>query len=356
MDNGTMVEAFKHLNYMQLIKSSFVSKRFRNLIRTNRHRLALLYVGSIDMQRAHGSDPASIKMFGKDISPEEYNEWVIRNQYSKQIPLEGQVGGKQSSQCDRKVYALDVVAYYPKRCGFYRMTVFNAQVELNHENWPLFQHFVRLLTDPFIYIRDLGLTSQNDVLNLLTGVISQDRDRLQCKELTFNLEGDIKKFMSWIKKRVRCDKFQIFNRDICSSDSNYDDDLLDFFLTGARCTSKIKMEHYDPPEVILEFVQKFMDLKKCDEYQIVESIEYEIDRNANAIFQYANAIRVLKRDYARFIVPTHIYLPNNDRPSINQAFEFINDDIGKKLHLTALILDTRVWEHNSYINLKVENL
>ncbi|KAI1706330.1 hypothetical protein Ddc_15342 [Ditylenchus destructor] len=44
MDNGTMVESFKYLNYCQLAKISLVSKRFWNLIRTNRHRLALLYV------------------------------------------------------------------------------------------------------------------------------------------------------------------------------------------------------------------------------------------------------------------------------------------------------------------------
>ncbi|KAI1690596.1 hypothetical protein DdX_22405 [Ditylenchus destructor] len=49
MDNGTMVQAFKYLNYCQLAKNSLVSKRFRNLIRTHRHSLALLYVDAIGM-------------------------------------------------------------------------------------------------------------------------------------------------------------------------------------------------------------------------------------------------------------------------------------------------------------------
>ncbi|KAI1695756.1 hypothetical protein Ddc_21004 [Ditylenchus destructor] len=49
LDNGTMVEALKYLNYCQLAKNSLVSKRFRNVIQTHRHKLALLFVHSIDM-------------------------------------------------------------------------------------------------------------------------------------------------------------------------------------------------------------------------------------------------------------------------------------------------------------------
>ncbi|KAI1694195.1 BTB/POZ domain-containing protein [Ditylenchus destructor] len=44
MDNDTMLEVFKHLNCCQLANSSLVSKRFWNLLRTNRHSLALLSV------------------------------------------------------------------------------------------------------------------------------------------------------------------------------------------------------------------------------------------------------------------------------------------------------------------------
>ncbi|KAI1695792.1 hypothetical protein Ddc_20967 [Ditylenchus destructor] len=44
MDNGTMVETFKFLNYCQLAKESLVSKRFRNLIQAHRHSLARLSV------------------------------------------------------------------------------------------------------------------------------------------------------------------------------------------------------------------------------------------------------------------------------------------------------------------------
>ncbi|KAI1713326.1 trypsin inhibitor like cysteine rich domain-containing protein [Ditylenchus destructor] len=47
MDNGTMVESFKFLNYRQLAKNSLVSNRYWNLIRTHRHSLALLDIKEI---------------------------------------------------------------------------------------------------------------------------------------------------------------------------------------------------------------------------------------------------------------------------------------------------------------------
>ncbi|KAI1693839.1 hypothetical protein Ddc_22513 [Ditylenchus destructor] len=57
LDNGTMVEAFKFLNYCQLATSSHVSKRFWNLIRTHRHKLALLDVNEISMGSAKFGEP-----------------------------------------------------------------------------------------------------------------------------------------------------------------------------------------------------------------------------------------------------------------------------------------------------------
>ncbi|KAI1699099.1 hypothetical protein DdX_17529 [Ditylenchus destructor] len=49
LDNDTMVEVIKHLNYCQLAKSSLVSKRYRGLIQKNRHKMARLtfsYIGT----------------------------------------------------------------------------------------------------------------------------------------------------------------------------------------------------------------------------------------------------------------------------------------------------------------------
>ncbi|KAI1705644.1 hypothetical protein Ddc_15642 [Ditylenchus destructor] len=301
-----------------------------------------------------GSDryPASIKIFDKDISPEAYNKWVTRNQYSKQIPLEGQDAAKNQS-LDYQLLSFDL-----KRCGLCPIKVFNARVKLNHENWPLFQHFVRLLTDPFIYIRNVRLSSQSDVLNLLAGAINQNRGRLQCKKLNFYLEVNCqKKFVTWIKDHVRCDEFQIH----AYSSSNFDEELLDFFLTGAQCTSAIKLQYYEPPKVILEFVQKFMYLKKCDEYQVVEDINCEISSTLADRSQYANTIEVLKRDYAKFVIPSRMYPEEEERDedddTIHQPFEFINEDIGKKLHLTILIHDDRQFVYtSSYIRLNIENL
>ncbi|KAI1696001.1 hypothetical protein DdX_19270 [Ditylenchus destructor] len=54
MDNGTMVEALKYLNYCQLANCSFISKRFCDMIRAHGHKLALRYVDSMYMVIVHG--------------------------------------------------------------------------------------------------------------------------------------------------------------------------------------------------------------------------------------------------------------------------------------------------------------
>ncbi|KAI1691648.1 hypothetical protein Ddc_24094 [Ditylenchus destructor] len=242
MDNGTMVETFKFLNYYQLATNSLVSKRFWNLIRTHRHKLALLDVNEIFMDSyVANQDPAVIKMFNEELSPEEYNEWIVRNGYSKQVPLEGQIAGKESTENGRDIYEF--------------WANVSQSVELNDETWPLFQHFIRLLVDPFIYIRSLLLYSLTGVFTLLAGAINSDlnRGRLQCEKLNIYFNGDTQKFIVWIKDHVRCDEFQIYlDR---GSNNDYDEELSDFFLTGASCTSTINVIEYDLSKVIVDLVQ-----------------------------------------------------------------------------------------------------
>ncbi|KAI1693764.1 hypothetical protein Ddc_22544 [Ditylenchus destructor] len=194
LDNGTMVQVFKYLKYCGLAKTSLVSKRFCDLIRTHRHTLALLDVKSIKMHKYTdvNHSPTGIEIFDKVLSAGEYNEWVIRNGYSKQIPLETQIAGMQSTQYERKVYRLSAHADYKdstpalerKSFSLKGLQIFFASIELNHENWPVFQHFFRILTDPFVYIRGMELSTQNDALNLLTGAINPDYGRLKCHTLS----------------------------------------------------------------------------------------------------------------------------------------------------------------------------
>ncbi|KAI1699637.1 hypothetical protein Ddc_18473 [Ditylenchus destructor] len=303
MDNGTMIEAFKYLKYSQLAKNSLVSKLFRDLTRTHRHSLALLCVDEITMKRISLRGPANINVYDKDLSPEEYDEWVNRNQYSKAAPLE---------------------------------------------------HFVRLIADPFVYIRWMDLIPQNEILNLLVGavnsdrelsqIVNSDRERLQCGKLTFCLEGNVQKFMSWIKNNVRCDNFQIISD---YQQLRYDDGLPDFFLTGAHCTSKICMEYYEPSDVIVEFAQKFMDLKTCDDYKVVEFLDCNVAKLC---------VHELTRKCAKFIVKEE-----NDDGDSEHVFEFVNNDIGKKMQLTAQIFDKPrdigpLDRYESYFVVKIQNL
>ncbi|KAI1696552.1 hypothetical protein Ddc_20301 [Ditylenchus destructor] len=352
IDNETMVEAFKFFKYDQLAKKSLVSKKYRDLIQTNRHKLALLFVDITFKHYELDDDPGHITRFD---SPEEYNEWVDRNGYSKQIPREGQVGGKNSPEYDETLYEISAEAVYKvsngRRQSYNTKEVFYACAEINNENWPLFQHIVRMLSDPSVCIHWMSLIPQNDVLNLLTDTINPDLRRLQCKQLTYNLEFNDRKIITWIKNNVRCDLFRVSN---CSGSNDYnpnyssfqtmdycrskcDREFLDFFMTGANCTSKIDIKRYGHSEAIVGFVQKFLDLKGSDERQLVESIQGNFRGGAQ---------EMLNQDYAEFIVEED----ENDNYG-KQVFEFVNKDIGKKLRLTLEDhdLSNKIW-------IKIKNL
>ncbi|KAI1695753.1 hypothetical protein Ddc_21001 [Ditylenchus destructor] len=326
-----MVEALKYLNYCQLAKNSLVSKRFRNVIQTHRHKLALLFVHSIGMNELNRY-LAGIKIFDKELSPYAYNGWVARNHYSKQVALEDLAAAML--EIYRKFYMLSALADYKDSNRSYGIkNVFEAYVELNRENWPMFQHFVRLLTDPYIYIRSLTLTFQVDVLNLLAKAINSDDNCVQCKELVINLRVDSQKFIKWVKDHTRCDKFRIYNY----SGSNNDDEFLDLFMTGAYCTSEIYVERYDLCKVVVAFVQNFMDLKSCDENQMVESIRGTFSDRS---------VEVVKRNYAEVLVKEE----RNQVGTFDQVFEFVNNDIGKKLNL---IVANRFRDRMSEFSLKI---
>ncbi|KAI1694979.1 hypothetical protein DdX_19818 [Ditylenchus destructor] len=275
-------------------------------------------------------DPAVIRMFNEELSPEDYNKFIARNGYSKQIPLEGQIAGKEVAKNDRGIYEFVADAYQNPNCRYIAATVLHAHVELNDNNWPLFQHFIRLLMDPFIYIGYLELNPQMELLNLLTEAMNPDRNRLQCKHLNIRFNDDTQKFIVWIKDHVRCDEFQIY----LDSDSNYDEELLDFFMTGAHCTSAIYTIQYDLSKVLVDLVQKFTGLKSRDEYQMVESIRGNVEDR--------EVVDELKRTFAEFI---------SKEFEKDQIIVFINNDIEKKLTLN-------VYNYTAipFLSIKITNL
>ncbi|KAI1717589.1 hypothetical protein Ddc_09745 [Ditylenchus destructor] len=330
MDNGTMVEAFKYLNYCQLAKNSIVSERFRDLIQTHRHKLALLYVISITMDTSR-IDSAAINIFDKKLFSEAYDEWVVRNGYSKQVSLDDQIANTRSTRNVSNVYDLSAIAYYKDLNHRKLITyVFTAKVELNHENWPLFQHFVRLATDPFIYIHIMQLTYQNDVLNLLAGAINPDRDRLQCEILDFNLKGNSHKSIIWMKNHVRCNRLRVEGK----ANLNKDETFLDFLVTGGHCVPSINIDYNDISKAMVGFVQKFMALKISDDSQIIEALEVNFK---------AQAIELLKRNYGEFIVK---------QVGNHHIFEFVNNAIGKKLQLNSENYSDDI----SHFSVKINNL
>ncbi|KAI1695626.1 hypothetical protein Ddc_21128 [Ditylenchus destructor] len=339
VDNDAMVETFKFLDYCQLAKNSLVSKRFRDLICDHRHKLPLLYVDGIYMNevtRSYNLEPAVIIMFHKELSPEEYNEWVICNNYSMQIPPEYQFYEYESGQYDEKAYQLRVNLGYKDSHYFESEVdacadchVFFACAIVNHKNWPLFQHFIRLLTDPFIYIRYLTLKPLKVFLNLLTGAINSGSGRLKCDTLAITLQRrtliepiriNSRKFLSWIKEHVLCDEFCVFGNNYYDT-SNHDEGLLDFFMTGANCASEICVGYYDISEVIFDYVERFVNLKASDEYQMVESIQ---------CYGGCGAIEVLKRYYDKFVTKEE-----KDHGYNVLLFELTNNSVEKKLQITT---------------------
>ncbi|KAI1715853.1 hypothetical protein Ddc_10770 [Ditylenchus destructor] len=189
----------------------------------------------------------------------------------------------------------------------------------SHKNLPLNQHFVRLVADPNIYICNLILHPQNDVLHLLANAIETQGSKLQCKWLKVsvgNKDGE-ENFISRVKNHVRCYQLDIYHRD---SPCKYDDDImLDLFLNGALMTPAILASNYDFSNIVVDLVQKFLNLKECDQFQLVPSIRSYVAKPV---------LEVLK----------HHYAPKEPREGTS-AFEFINNNILKKLEIIVKISD-----------------
>ncbi|KAI1695609.1 hypothetical protein DdX_19494 [Ditylenchus destructor] len=256
-----------------------------------------------------------IKRFNKELSPEEYKQWVVRNKYSKHTSL------KISTTVDPLGYELSAYGDYKDRNPI-RTPVFFARVkQLNHDTWPLFQHFVRLLTDPFICIRYLRLITQADVFNLLAAKIHRsNRGRLHCEILSLKFEGNVQTPLNWIKDHVRCASFQQ-SMPVSNCSPNRRKQLLDFFITGSHCTSEIVViDSNISKDLIIDFVQKFTHLKNCDEIHIVNSIRGKV------FYMSADALDTI---YEQFIIKNE-----KNRRTTAQVFEFVNVVIQKKLQLS----------------------
>ncbi|KAI1705116.1 hypothetical protein DdX_13874 [Ditylenchus destructor] len=350
MDNVTMVQVFKYLNYCQLATSSLVSKRFWNLIQTHRHSLAFLDVNRIIIDGSvTNKDPALIKMFNKKLSPEKYNELIVRNGYSKRIPFEVPIVGKESTEIDGGFYLFQAYAFtyrkpkYPD--DYIGAPVFNACVELKDDNWPLCEHFFRLLMHPFICIRTLSFTGIKDVFTLVAGAMDSNPNRLQCKQLDIRYIPGFQKLIAWIKDHVRCDEFDI-DVDVDSKfgfklDNGpiYDEELLNLFLTGAPCTPAIYVRDYDLSKFIVDLVQMFMGLKTRYEFQPVETIWGKVED-----------FEEFKRNMAEFIAEGEQY---EEAYGTREVIGFINNDIKKKL--TLYVKNLCNVKHGSF-SIKITNL
>ncbi|KAI1705171.1 hypothetical protein DdX_13776 [Ditylenchus destructor] len=316
MDNGTTLETFKYLNYSQLAKTSLNDSGY-----------------------SCNHCQYFAKIFNKRLSPIAYKEWIVRNNYSQQLPLENESlenchgkhpNSEENDHMDHHSYDLSAYAFYKdpnRRRSNDKTTVFWAGMELENETWPFLQHFVRLLTDPFIYIRRMDFVSQKQLLNILTEAMNPESGRLHCEEMHFYLEDNVQKFMDWIRNNVHCDELQIYDTSLSYSLST--EDVAQFFITGGNFTSSIVIRYIDLTQdhsyILVDLVQKFMELKNSDKFQLVGSIQCNFP---------GQILEVLQHNYAKFIVNDE---KDNRRNSL--LYQILNKDIGKKLQLTTRVID-----------------
>ncbi|KAI1702394.1 MIZ/SP-RING zinc finger domain-containing protein [Ditylenchus destructor] len=347
LDIYTMLKVFKYLDYCELAKSSRVSKKFYNIIRAHRKSLARLTVESVIMtMKTSCRSTFFLQTFNKLLSPSAYKEWILRNQYLDQVQFYAQFAGEQIIEYDDKMdqrylkeykgihfFTAEVNYKYPNFGD--NTKVFHARIPLQHihKNVALLQHFVRLLTDPNIYINYLQLDPQNDVLTLLDKTIgNRDRNRLHCKVLEVYPNVDIYPFtpnlISWAKNNVCCNELNIEYHFGDHLTRTHDQMLLDLFMNGSHMTSAINTFIYDLSNVVVDFVQNFMDLQQSDDHQIVQHI------HGNRSLQIA--VAKLKSKYVECVVMEEI---DACEDTSEYVFEFVNSNIAKKLQLTGTVVN-----------------
>ncbi|KAI1715855.1 hypothetical protein Ddc_10772 [Ditylenchus destructor] len=365
LDNYIMVKVFKYLDYCDLAKSSRVSKRFRDIIRANRKSLARLYVDRIQVTFEPGRHSTfAVQTFNQKLSYHAYNEWVLRNQCSNQSQFDVQVAENQNVKYGVEtnyllVYSLIAEVNYKYPNNGDTTTVFDARVPLvlSHKNLLLNLHFIRLIADPNIYINHLQLCLQNDVLSLLSQAIgNQNRNRLRCEKLTVILNGNTQNIINWVNNHVCCNELNI-GRDYSTPDKPwkyYDKLILDLCLNGAHITSALNFSSYDFSNVVVNFVQKFIDLKEADQYQVVQSIRSCVKKLMLPGVE-PEILKVLESNCAT--LPRKVIVPKIDnfleglRKERRTELEFINNNILKKLQITFTIFGDEYLPANHLPNL-----
>ncbi|KAI1706859.1 hypothetical protein Ddc_15126 [Ditylenchus destructor] len=192
----------------------------------------------------------------------------------------------------------------------------------------------------FKYLTYCGLAKTSLVSKQFCDLIRKHRNSLALLDVqSISMPRDnMQNVISWIKGHVHCYKIDITTcRDITN-----DDEFLNFIMTGANCTSKIMVGYCNPCKAIGDLIQKFIDLKSGGEDKVVESIEC---KNFECV-----ELDALIRAHADFAVESNV---NQTIGVSNHVFEFVNNDIGKKLRLTILV--TRTYRSTEF-TLEVSNL
>ncbi|KAI1706611.1 hypothetical protein Ddc_15192 [Ditylenchus destructor] len=336
VDDHTLEQTFKFLGYFQLAKSSLVSRRFSRVIQSNRSRLAKLRVKKLLMDRRIRIHQNFITVCDVEFNPNEYREWAYPYGYTKgyrfDSPVVAVTAAYDSRSPERReqhhsFIRLQALAYEDSNT---LVTVFSAvtSTKLSYDNWPLYQHFIRLLNDPFAYFERLTLISfQNFAWNALVENYGSRNRSVTCKYAKILLEDDSKDFLVWIKQNVVSEDLSLRRYETSTYDQ---DDTVSFLSTGQKCASSVVLrdEVYNGEHLIgaiYDLIEKFLDLETSIQCQMISSINFRHICNLSERFL---------TNFARAFVRDEIV-----EDSFSRIYQFMNRNIKKKLEVKIEIVN-----------------
>ncbi|KAI1715338.1 hypothetical protein Ddc_10994 [Ditylenchus destructor] len=360
-----MIDSLRFLNYCDLAKTSLISKKLSEFIQTHRSSLTLLRVKEMIMEYHEKQVPdgysrtsySTTMLFGVKKFDLDHDDWIESNGYSatfefkpKEVDLENlfQKQPPKPTNC----ISLHASARYHESGSCIKedsaplTVVFSTFVKPKfnrldcRRHWPMLQHFVRLLSDPFVYFESIHLVSlKNELWKPLVKNLKLTLNRTLCNGAEIRLENNAGEFLDWMKNYLRCSQLSL------RSTGSPNDELATFLLSGSKCTSHAMISGTYNRALEHNLVARFLTLKQDDRDQMIPSIS----------FPWMISVHTIKEmfgdTFSEFLVREE-----NTLESFLQVYEFTNRDIMQKLEVE--FCKSRERMHLSLANcfMKVMNL
>ncbi|KAI1692016.1 hypothetical protein DdX_21492 [Ditylenchus destructor] len=351
-----MIDSLRFLNYCDLAKASLISKKLSEFIQTHRSSLPFLRVKEMLMEYHEEQLPdrysrksfSTITLFGVKNFDLDHKDWIKSNGYSATFEFEH----KQSPPEPSNRISLHAAARFHESGSCIKedsaplTVVFSTFVKPNfhridcRRHWPMLQHFVRLLSDPFVYFERIQLVSlRNELWKPLVKNLKLTLTRTLCNDAEVCVENNAGEFLNWMKNYLRCSHLSL------RSTGSPNDELAAFLLSGSTCTPLAVISGTYNKELEHNLVARFLTLKQIDRDQVIPSISFPWMISVHTIKE------MFEDKFSDFLVREE-----NTSESFLQVYEFTNSDIMQKLEVE--FCKSRERMHLSLANcfMKVKNL